>query len=188
MQILIDQLKVWGFPETQAEKIASIFKKRIFLEKGAYFHQERKVCRQLGFITDGMCRFFYNTPHEEVTRWVALENEFVTSLGSFITQEGSPENIQAIKPTEILVASKGDWETLYRENEFLRTFWVKTIEAHYIGMETRVFNLIALSAEERYEWMLQHQPQFNANVPDKYVASMLGIKPRHLSRIRASKK
>jgi hypothetical protein len=50
-------------------------------------------------------------------------------------------------------------------NEFLRTLWTKNIEEHYVGMETRVFNLIALRAEERYEWMLKHQPRFNTNVP-----------------------
>lgn len=188
MDELVKYLTTFGLEKSQVQIFASIFRKKVVLEKGDIFIKEGKVCKELGFITKGMCRHFYNTQNDEVTRWVVLENEFITSLSSFITQKASDENIQAIKPTELLIASKKDWEHLKAEHEFVRTLWTETIEENYVGMETRVFNFIALSAEERYNWMLEHQPKFNTYVPDKYVASMLGIKPRHLSRIRTKKK
>jgi len=177
-----------GLSISQVEKLSEIFDKRIKLKKDELFHKENHTCSRLGFIVNGMCRHFYDTEKTEVTRWVALPNEFVTSLGSFITQLPSRECIQAIKPTELIVANKQDWQNLYNKEEFVRQLWVKNIESNYVGMENRVFNLIAKTAEERYEWMLNNQPQFNQYVPDKYVASMLGILPRHLSRIRARRK
>jgi CRP/FNR family transcriptional regulator, anaerobic regulatory protein len=177
-----------GLTESEAKQMASIFKDNITLEKDEYFHKENQICNKIGFITDGICRYFYNSEKEEITRWVTLDNEFVTSLSSLITQLPSLENIQAIKKTEILVATKNDWSNLYDKENFAKQFWVKTIEYNYIGMENRVFNLIAMTAEERYAWMLKHQPRFNQLVPDKYIASMLGIQPRHLSRIRSYKK
>ena len=177
-----------GLTESQSEKLGSIFKESILLEKGGFFHKKNKVCRKLGFIVKGMCRYYYDTEKEEVTRWVSLKNEFVTSLHSFISQDKSQEYIQAIQPTEILIATRQDWEDLYKEEEFVRQIWVRNIEDNYIGMENRVRNLIAMTAEERYQWMLKNQPKFNQFVPDKYVASMLGIEPRHLSRIRAKRK
>jgi CRP/FNR family transcriptional regulator, anaerobic regulatory protein len=188
MQILTDYLLKNGLTEIQSIKVTSIFNKLIVLEKDEFFHTENKICDKIGFIVEGMCRYFYSTEKEEITRWVSLKNEFVTSLSSFITQNPSLENIQAIKRTEILVANKKDWEKLYFEEDFVRQLWIKNIENNYIGMENRVFNLIAMSAEERYNWMLKNQPKFNLLVPDKYVASMLGIKPRHLSRIRLNTK
>ena len=177
-----------GLTETQSEKLGSIFKESILLEKGGFFHKKNQTCQKLGFIVDGMCRYYYDTEKEEVTRWVALKNEFVTSLSSFISQNKSQEIIQAIQPTEILIATRQDWQDLYKEEEFVRQLWVKNIEDNYLGMENRVFNLIAMTAEDRYKWMLKNQPKFNQFVPDKYVASMLGIEPRHLSRIRAKRK
>lgn len=188
MDRLIKYLAGFGLTQSQVEILSSIFHKKATLEKGDFFTKEGEICRVLGFIEKGMCRHFYHTENDDVTRWVVMENEFITSLGSFITQKVSDENIQAIKKTEMLIASKDDWEQLKLKNEFVRILWTKNIEEHYIGMETRVFNLIALSAEERYNWMLKHQPGFNIHVPDKYVASMLGIEPRHLSRIKARKK
>ncbi|HMP99501.1 MAG TPA: Crp/Fnr family transcriptional regulator, partial [Cyclobacteriaceae bacterium] len=79
------------------------------------------------------------------------------------------------------------WVNLYEKHPFLQRFWLKTIEYNYIGMEERVFHQIALSAEQRYQWMLENYPRFNKEVPAKYIASMLGITPRHLSRIRAKR-
>ncbi|HZY78281.1 MAG TPA: Crp/Fnr family transcriptional regulator, partial [Cyclobacteriaceae bacterium] len=124
----------------------------------------------------------------EVTRWVALTGTFVTSLKSFIQQVPSVENIQAMEQTEIAIMPRASWIALYEQHEFARTFWTRNIEENYIGMEERVFNLIAKTAEERYSWMQANQPRFIREVPDKYLASMLGIHPRHLTRIRALKK
>jgi len=177
-----------GLTESQSEILGSIFKESILLEKGGFFHKKNQICRKLGFIVKGMCRYYYDTEKDEVTRWVSLKNEFVTSLHSFISQDKSQEYIQAIQPTEILIATRQDWEDLYKEEEVVRQIWARNIEDNYLGMENRVRNLIAMTAEERYQWMLKNQPKFNQFVPDKYIASMLGIEPRHLSRIRAKRK
>ena len=99
-----------GLNQNQAEKLSSIFDKRIVLKKGDFYHQETQTCKRLGFIIEGMCRNFYQLEKEDITRWVSLENEFVVSLASFISQVPSQENIQAIKPTEIIVASKDKWQ------------------------------------------------------------------------------
>ena len=189
MQSLLTQdLINLGVSEEQAIIMSSIFKEELTIEKGGYYLKAGQTCESIGFITNGMCRYYYDTDKVEITRYVSFENEFITSLGSFIMNTPSVENIQAIKPCKVLIASKNDWQKLYQEHEFVRNFWTKIIENNYIGMENRVFNLIALSAEERYRWMLKNQPKFNQFVPDKYVASILGIQPRHLSRIRANTK
>jgi CRP/FNR family transcriptional regulator, anaerobic regulatory protein len=188
MKELVALLQILGLNTTQAEMLASIFRQQKNLDRGDYFVQRGYTCHNLAFMVDGMCRHYYDTEKGEGTRWVVLPNEFITSLGSFISQRPAEENIQAIKPTALLIASRKDWQEIYDQEEFVRMVWLKSIEENYVGMENRVFNLIAMTAEERYDWMLKHQPRFNQHVPDKYVASMLGILPRHLSRIRASRK
>jgi CRP/FNR family transcriptional regulator, anaerobic regulatory protein len=51
-------------------------------------------------------------------------------------------------------------------------------------MEKRVFEMIALTAEQRYEILLKERPDLIQRVPLQYLASMLGISPETLSRIR----
>ncbi|HSA07695.1 MAG TPA: hypothetical protein P5556_11015, partial [Candidatus Gastranaerophilales bacterium] len=90
-----------------------------------------------------MCRYFYIDDNgDEVTRWVFLEKEFITSLGSFIRKIRTRENIQAISPAKILVARKEDWEAFCKDNEFARIFWTMAIEEYLLGMEERVHSLI----------------------------------------------
>jgi len=185
---MIEMLTQLGLTASQAQLLGEQFVSEKKLETGDFFLQEGKTCNEIGIVTKGMCRHYYNTTDGEATRWVALTHTFVTSLRSFIMEIPSVENIQAMEETRIAIMPRANWKALYNEHEFIRTFWTKTMEANYIGMEERVFNLIAKSAEERYNWMQKNQPRFIQEVPDKYLASMLGTHPRHLSRIRALRK
>jgi hypothetical protein len=189
MQQTIEKIMQFGLDQEQALQISSLFKTEVILKKNDFWLKENTVCEHLGFITEGMCRYFYvNDNGDEVTRWVSIENEFTTSLGSFIRKIRTKENIQAISPAKIQVAQKDDWDVFCKDHEFARIFWSKAIEEYLIGMEERVYSLIALNAKHRYENLRNNYPKLVMNVPDKYLASILGIKPRHLSRLRAEKK
>ncbi len=189
MNEFADKLKLFGLEERQAIKMSSIFSTQIILEKNDFLLREKSVCAQIGFIMTGMCRYYYVSDNgEDVTRWVSLENEFVFSFGSFIKQTKTHENIQAIIPTKIFVASKEQWDTFCKNEEFARFFWTKSIEEYLIEIEARVYSLIALNAKNRYDILKINYPKLVQNVPDKYLASILGIKPRHLSRLRAGTK
>jgi hypothetical protein len=185
----IKKLMQFGLDQNQATQISSLFKTEVILKRNDFWINEDTICQQLGFITQGMCRHFYIKDNgDEITRWVSLEDEFVTSVGSFIRKTKTHENIQAIAPTKILFVQKEDWDVFLKDHEFARIFWTKAIEEYLIGMEERVFSLIALSAKNRYEYLRNSYPQIVMNVPDKYIASIIGVKPRHLSRLRAGKK
>lgn len=184
---LPDFLGLFNFNQDQILKVASAFSDEIQLKRGDFFLKEGAVSKQLAFVLDGMIRYYYTTEEgDEITRWVALKNEFVTSFSSFITQNKTVENIQAIKPTRMLVVSKEKWDALYHEEDFVRNLWTRSIENYLIGMETRVYSLIALNAANRYKRLLKDYPHLVREVPNKYLASMLGIQSRHLSRLRAN--
>lgn len=187
MSVITKLLINKGFKPEQAEVLSLAFTNRELIDEGEYFIQEGQVCKRIAIIISGMCRYLYHTDKEDVTRWISLEGDFMTSLGSFINQKPSFEAIQAIKPTEIYYVKLDDWEKLKAKHHFVQQFWNRTIEQNYIGIEERLFITIAKTAEQRYQWLLQNYPRFNQEVPDKYIASMLGITPRHLSRIRAQR-
>ncbi len=175
-----------GLSVSQAAKISSIFKSHLLLQRGEFFNKNTEICQKIGFVTEGVCRYYYDTEKGEITRWVSIEGDFVTTFGSFFAQKTATENIQAIIQTQIIYANFMDWNKLYNEEPFLRQLYTKTIEDQYKSMETRLFNMIALTAEQRYDWILKNHPKLNQQVSDKYLASILGITPRHLSRIRAN--
>jgi hypothetical protein len=67
-----------------------------------------------------------------------------------------------------------------RWNEFEKLFIGKC----FVTLENRVFDLIALSAEARYQKLFEHNRELFTQVPLQYLASMLGMTPETLSRIR----
>jgi CRP-like cAMP-binding protein len=58
------------------------------------------------------------------------------------------------------------------------------IEEYAQFLEDRLFNSQFMSAMERYELLLKHQPQALQRVPLTYIASYLGISRETLSRLR----
>jgi CRP-like cAMP-binding protein len=51
-------------------------------------------------------------------------------------------------------------------------------------MESRVFDLISLTAEDRYKSLFEQNRELFNQVPLQYIASMLGMTPETFSRIR----
>ena len=51
-------------------------------------------------------------------------------------------------------------------------------------MENRIFALLSMSGEARYQHLLDRNPDIFNEVPLKYLASMMGMTPESLSRIR----
>lgn len=189
MESLLNHLLSLGLTLGQSQKIMDGFKMELNLNRNEYFHKEGQTCNLIGFVVSGTLRHFYNSENgEEITRWMGLSGEFITSLSSFISRSPATENIKAITPCKILILTRDYWAVLMKTESSLNQLWQHTIEQHYIGLETRVYNLIALDANQRYQWVVKYQPRFIKEVPDKYLASMIGIEPRHLSRLRRKKK
>jgi CRP-like cAMP-binding protein len=169
------------------DEAAAIFQHFTLMELKTddYFVREGQVCERIGFISSGMIRHYYLNDKEEVTRWISLDNEFVTALSSFIYNRPCSHFLQAITPCKLWCISRSDWDSLYQKHELLRQFWTRMLEINVAGFEDRVYQQLASDAEKRYLYFIDRFPGFIEKVPQKYIASMIGIKPESLSRLRA---
>ncbi|MEM6800236.1 MAG: hypothetical protein AAF696_02470 [Bacteroidota bacterium] len=77
-------------PELEAR--FSIFKP-IKLTKGEYFLRKGEICKKMVFLTQGQVRHFYDVDAKEVTRWISLDQNFLTSFASFVSGRPIPSNI-----------------------------------------------------------------------------------------------
>jgi len=94
-------------------------------------------------------------------------------------------NFQCISDCLMYRLSKSDYQKMESEiiewNKFEKAFLAKCFGA----MEQRISDFICLTAEERYQqYFEQHKSLFH-QVPLQYIASVLGMSPETLSRIRA---
>lgn len=154
-------------------------------KKWEYFIKEGEICKQIAFVLTGSLRSYYTSDKdEEVTYCITFPNSLMTAYSSFLTAQPTMENIQAITNTELLIIPKDKFEKLVQQNPNW-VYVLKTIaEQQYIELEKRIFQLQKSDATKRYADLLKYQPEYIQKIPLQYLASYLGISPRHLSRIR----
>ena len=157
----------------------------LHIDAGSFFVKHGQTCRRIGFIESGMVRHYHMHGDEEVTRWMSMENEFVTALGSFILQQPCSHWLQAVTDCRLWTIGKSEWESFYERDRVYRDLWTRMLEVNVIGFEERVYQQLAGDAEQRYSYFAERFPGFLERVPQKYIASMIGIKPESLSRLRA---
>jgi CRP-like cAMP-binding protein len=173
-----------GFNAADTERITGCFTQKIF-EKGDYFAREGKTCLQMGFVETGMFQYYSVTDKgEERTTYVSMPNSFVASLLTYLTETPSREYVRAIARSELWIISKADMLKLQEAIPAFKDFYIRLVEWQICCIDKAKFDLITLTAEARYEKMLTEEPELLQQVPLQYIASMLAITPRHLSRLR----
>lgn len=174
------------FSEKEIHEAVVLFTKQT-LKKGSYFVQEGQKCSEVAFIVSGIFRSFYTSQAgDEITYCFRFPGELIAAYSSFITGNGSLENLQALSSAELWVIKRKDIDLLVEENPNWVKFLKVIAEQNYLELENRVFQLQRDSAQTRYEHLVQNHPEFIRQVPLQYLASYLGITQRHLSRIRKS--
>lgn len=155
------------------------------LKKGEFLLAENQVSNEIVFIKKGILRsYFFNHQGDEVTNCFAFENEFMASYSSFITQNVAEENIQALVETEVQVLNRESLNKLYQSSMLWQEIGRKIAEMEYITLQKRMVSFQKLSGKQRYEELYLNHQKYIQLIPLQYLASYLGITPRHLSRIR----
>jgi len=151
--------------------------------KGTLVLKRGQIANQYFFIISGGLRFFYEGVTSENTTWVVFKNEFFTEISSLNPQKPTRFNIIAIEDSELVVIDKKDMDFLYGHipvwHEFGRKIWEETT----VRMIDQILKFQTLTAEERYLEFV-NTPEILQKIPVKQLASVLGITPNALSRIR----
>lgn len=173
----------FGVTSDDMFKISSLFKP-VTLKKGDFFLKAGRLSERLGFIQSGIMREFVMVNDKEVTKWIATPGYFVVDLSSFVFQQTARWNIQALTDCEILVIDRKDYQNIGQ----LIPRWVE-LEKLFIAkcfavLEDRILQHLSMTAEERYNALFHFNKELFKRVPLQYLASMLGVTPETLSRLR----
>uniref|UniRef100_UPI004048A4E9 Crp/Fnr family transcriptional regulator n=1 Tax=Roseivirga sp. TaxID=1964215 RepID=UPI004048A4E9 len=159
-------------------KIVSVNNKEFLLTEG-------QICRYEFFVLKGCLRSFYTDEFlKEHTTMFALEGWWTGELKSFY--RGIPANIsiQAIEDSLVIQLSQAGKEALFEQIPKFERYFRILFQNRLITNEDRIANHLSSSAVESYtEFRLKH-PNLEQRIPQKYIASYLGITPTYLSRLR----
>jgi CRP-like cAMP-binding protein len=170
---------------SEAEKaiVISLFKAKTY-RKGEFFLAGGQVCKQAGFITKGLVRYYINHDGEDKTYDFAQENSFVCNYESFLPQTPSTKIIQALEDCEMLQISYTDLQAFYQSVSGAERFGRVVIEQVFVQTLQDLSSFYTDTPELRYEKFLKRHPGLLQRISQYHVASYVGVKPQSLSRIR----
>lgn len=146
--------------------------------------REGDVCRKASFIVQGGFRMYYIIDGEEISKDFQFEGQFTGSRASMISGEPARFNIAALEDSLLLEISKAALD------ELCDKYWVwdrlvrMYMEQIFLYKEKRETSFLLDSPAVRYQNMLDEYPGHIQRIPQKHIATYLGIKPETLSRIR----
>ncbi|WP_341834362.1 Crp/Fnr family transcriptional regulator [Chitinophaga pollutisoli] len=173
-----------ALPEADKESCRNTFK-AVQVKKDTMLETAGKVPVYHNFIVSGYMRKFYvNDKGEEVT--VDLNNgpRFFTSYLHFANQTVSGEYLHCITDCALLRITKTDADRTVQTSATQKDYTIRLFQQVMEEDKQRMNDLATLTAEQRYRKFIRDCPDIMKNVPLKYIASYLGIKPESLSRIR----
>ncbi|NVJ84655.1 MAG: Crp/Fnr family transcriptional regulator [Algoriphagus sp.] len=146
------------------------------------------TCKTIYFMVSGIGRIFYLKGGVEVTEYFAFPNDLIVRAESLFTKSPSNKAIQALEQSKVVAIPAAALFGLFDEHHDLERLFRLLIQNAFVETLRRLENIQFLTAEERYEKLLEEKPELIHKIPLKHVASFLGITQVSLSRIRGQKR
>jgi CRP-like cAMP-binding protein len=148
---------------------------------------EGEISTHAHFIKKGCLREWFNKDGREITFQFFFEGQAVASIDSFLNNQPSLYTIESIEPSLIYSISKEAFEEINQLFPEFKDRFHELMYQRFRNYANLFLSRIKDSPKERYEDLIQNNPQIIKRVPQQYIASYLGITPTSLSRIRNRK-
>lgn len=155
------------------------------VKKGQFLVHEGAVSRCTNFVNEGSVRtYFIDLNGQEHIVQFAIEGWWISDLNSFILQVPATFNVQAIEDSVILELPFESLELLYEQIPKLERYFRIVTQRAFVAFQQRVVQNISMTAEDRYLAFQQKYPKIELRIPQRLVASYLGISAEFLSKIK----
>ncbi|HYH15936.1 MAG TPA: Crp/Fnr family transcriptional regulator, partial [Flavisolibacter sp.] len=121
------------------------------LRKRQYLLQEGNVCRYQAFVEKGILRTFtIDERGSEHILQFASEGWWMADLSSYLTNEPSIFNMEALEDAELLLIDKASWDLAMERVPKLERYFRILIQNHLIATQKRLLQSLTETAEEKY--------------------------------------
>jgi CRP-like cAMP-binding protein len=136
------------------------------------------------FVHEGVIRAYFEKGIEEFNIGFSYYGEFSGVYDSFVKRKPAGYCLETLAPTNGLRISFEGLNTLYDEYKVFERWGRLFNEMILTGFDTFMKSLLADSAEERFNRLISQSPHVFQIIPQKHLASYLGMTPETFSRMR----
>ena len=141
-----------------------------------------------GLMINGIARSYYiDSEGNDITRGFAVEGSLLMDEGFF----GYDERIcmwEALEDSTVMLCETSKVRELIHSNAAFKDLWIELLESSVRYKLYRENGFLVENATERYIHFKKLFPKVCNRVPQKHIATYLGITPESLSRIRSAMK
>lgn len=136
-------------------------------------------------ILEGIVRgYIVNYQGKELTTFIYQENAAFAAYEPFLLSKPSNHAFECLEPTKVLIIDHKDLDYLISKNTHLKQIKDKIIIEGLLLSFKRNESFIKLSPEKRYKNFINKQSGLLQRVPQKHLASYLGITAVSFSRLK----
>lgn len=144
-----------------------------------------EICKYSAFVISGCLRgYTVDKSGIEHVLSFAPADWWIADMYSLISQKPGIQTIEALEDTEVLLLSKTNQEKLYLEIPKFEHFFRILVENSLVASQQRLIDSLSLTAEERYNNFCKRYPTLIDHLPQKQIASYIGVTPEFFSRMK----
>lgn len=160
-------------------EVKRVPKKTLLLQPG-------DICQFEAYVNEGCLRTYYiNEDGVEVNLQFAIEDWWISDIGSFQQQIPSRLFIETLENCELFLLSPETKEQLLTNVPSFERFFRLLVQRHLASLQNRIINTISLNGENKYLLFSQQYPHILRRVPQLHIAAYLGMTPEFLSKVRS---
>lgn len=185
MALIIQNMeKIISLTDEEKELILSKIELNQYKAKTVILHAG-EICKHSYFVKSGILRSF--TINDNIVEHVlqfACEDWWIGDMYSLISQKPGNLFIEVNEDAEVALLSKENQEELYHKIPKLERFFRILTENSLVAHQERLMDNLSLTAEERFEKFCSKYPTLIQKVPQKQIASYIGVTPEFFSKMK----
>ena len=186
MSLLIDNIVKHVALSTQEQKHFLSKTETHYYKAKTILLNDGEICKHSYFVNSGVLRSFnINDNIVEHVMSFACKGWWISDMYSLISQKPGNLFIEVIEDAEVVLLSKENQEQLYDDIPKLERFFRILTENALVANQERIMDNLSLSAEERFEKFSKKYPSLIQQVPQKQIASYIGVTPEFFSKMKS---
>lgn len=170
-------------PEEEQHFISVLKPRKV--RRREYIVQAGEPCKHEYYVVKGCLRAYFVDPEgqEHIVQF-AVEDWWISDMASLISGEPATLYIDALEDTELLQIERTQWIDLTERIPKFDKMFRQMLQNAFIAQQRRIVDNLCKPARERYIEFAKRYRHIEQRVPQRLIASYLGITPEFLSRLR----
>lgn len=169
------------------EEVEVFFDLAQYSKVGKNSYVERQGDSKVHFVLiKSGCLMTYHTDRDADIHVLQFGREmwWTGDLQAYFTHSPSIYSIKAVMDSEVYMLSQNDFDLLLQKSPSFERYYRILFQNALVSHQKRIMRNISFTAEERYKAFRETFPGLELVVPQKYIASYLGISPEFLSKMK----